>query len=155
MATEMNAVTAGFLSVSFVAVPQIAVAQELVPLRETLAESALTYGTVRCAGLYTALLEWMGEATVGVDAAQQTKNNIEFLLLSSVLIAQEVTSSDSIDQIVDYTMRDARNVADLYLLRFERNYAAVGQAWGDDSLTNDDLQVCKQITEGLQTAELE
>jgi len=44
-------------------------------------------------------------------------------------------------------VRDALNIASFYQSRMERNYAATGQGFGEDSLIDGDLDLCRLIIE--------
>lgn len=136
-----------FCFVSFLfAMPVLA--QEMKPLSELVDSAAISYPPARCAGLYQAVMEWTGEDRMGAEVWSRTNSSRESLIFYSVLLGQS-KSGRNIEDEVDIVIRDVRNIADLYLARMERNYAAGGQAFGEDRLIIKDLSTCKSIAEAM------
>lgn len=122
-------------------------AQELRPLREVFESSANPYKYSRCAGFYLSMLEWMGEERMGAEMTQQTKASYTSLAILALTTMESDGVGTDYDHLLEIFQRDARNIADLYLNRFERNYATVGQAFGEDTLVLDDLDLCSNIVQ--------
>ena len=131
------------------AVPYIVCAGEMRPLAEVVANAAAPYAPARCAGLYQAMMEGIGFDRMGDDNWKTMDNNRESLIMFSAWIAQNASGGTIVHQ-TEITVRDVRNVADLYLARMEANYASGGQALGEDNVIQNDLIYCKSITETLQ-----
>lgn len=121
-------------------------AQGMDPLPEVFEQAAAAYAPARCGALYQATMEWAGRDRLGEETWQQTDATRELMILVSAQIAQSVGGGTLDDQIPN-TLRDVRNIADLYLTRFEANYAASGQAFGADQLVQQDLSFCRTLTE--------
>lgn len=123
------------------------VAQEMLPLTELVDTSAEPYAMARCGGMYQALMEWSGEARLGAETWAAMDSTRELFIYTASLIHQESTGS-SIESAVEATLRDVRNIADLYIARMESNYALNGQAIMQDSVINSDLQFCRSLVDG-------
>ena len=94
-------------------------AQSLTPLPEMpIANMEKTYAFVRCAAFYQATTEWVGSDRLGQSTFARIEENIKNLLAFAILIRKE-GSSDSIEHTRTIALRDTRNIADLYLRRFE------------------------------------
>jgi hypothetical protein len=121
-------------------------AQEMRPLSEVLETAAAPYPSTRCAGWYQALMEWAGkerfddETWATMDAARQS------VFLHSVLIFNK-ESGNMIETDVELIAQNARSVADLYLARMKSNYAAQGEAYGQDELIKGDMFLCQIVAE--------
>ena len=120
---------------------------DLIPLGDVLATSALPYAPTRCAGLYQALLEWAGEVRLGADSYAALDQARLSLISLAALAVRESGGTGSAEHIIEIVVRDTRNIADLYLSRFEANYAAQGEAFGTDDDLKNDLVLCKEIAE--------
>jgi len=121
-------------------------AKELRPLDELAGSAAPPYPLTRCGALYQAVLEWAGEQRLGPDTWATTDTLREQFLTIAILMAS-TNGQGPVEQVAPTVARDARNIADLYLERFEKNYAAEGQAFGTDPLVQSDLSLCKEIAE--------
>ncbi len=106
-----------------------------------------TYPLVRCGGFYLSMLEWAGEDVVGPEQSQIVKLTAYNLIHAAASMRAERSETTAQHQ-VDLALRDVRNISDLYLQRYQDNYAAVGQAWGADALWKDDQAVCSILTSG-------
>lgn len=124
-------------------------AQEMRPLADIAREVAEPYPPARCAGLYLGLMEWAGRDRMGEDVWAAMDASRETMILVSALIAQNIAGG-AIEPHVENTVRDVRNVANLYLSRMEQNYAVGGQALGNDTLIMDDMTFCKSLVEAMQ-----
>jgi hypothetical protein len=137
-------IRASFCSLLLSLSPTSILAQEMRPLTEVAPNSARGYEFVRCGGLYQAVMEWAGRDRLGEDTWNQYDSARTALLLVGVLIYVDngVGNPDSASQIV---ARDARNIANLYLARFEANYARQGEMLGGDDLVKSDLVSCREV----------
>lgn len=122
-------------------------AQEMRPLDQLLGNTANPYPFQRCAGLYQALMEWVGQDRMGEATFRQTETGMKSLLAAAILISIEDGIGGGTENATQVTLRDTRNIADLYNARFKQNYAVTGQAFGEDILIQSDLLLCKDITE--------
>jgi len=137
-----------YSTVIFWTVPYVACADEMRPLAEVGVNAAATYPSARCAGLYQAMMEWIGFDRMGEETWKTTDANRKNLILFSAAVAQDA-SGGTIEGSIEITLRDVRNIADLYLAKMEANYATIGQAFGEDAVISSDLTLCKTITETL------
>ena len=135
-------------SASLVALGAPATSQDMRPLAEVAENAAAPYAPARCAGLYQAMMEWIGIDRMGDEAWATMDTARENLIMFSAWIAQDA-SGGTIEHQVELAVRDVRNVADLYLARMEANYASGGQAFGEDDVIQGDLILCRSITETL------
>lgn len=117
-------------------------AQQFQPLDNIQEQVAPAYIPTRCGGLYQAFMEWGGEARLGSDLWRQSDEIRGNFILVAVLMAQE-DQGRSTEDVANSVVRDVRNIADIYLERFERNYAVTGQAMAEDTLIVSDLQYCR------------
>lgn len=123
--------------------------QDMRPLAEVAVNAAAPYATARCAGLFQALMEWIGIDRMGDETWETMDTARESLIMFSALIAQDA-SGGTTELRVELAVRDVRNIADLYLARMEANYASGGQAFGEDDVIQGDLTLCNSIAETLQ-----
>lgn len=142
-------VKTALFSASLVALAAPATSQDMRPLAEVALNAAAPYAPARCAGLYQAMMEWIGNDRMGDEAWTTMDTARENLIMFSAWIAQDA-SGGTIEHQVELAVRDVRNIADLYLARMEANYASGGQAFGEDDVIQGDLPLCKSITETLQ-----
>ena len=124
-------------------------AQGLRPLAEAVETAAHPYGPARCAGLYQAVMEWVGHDRMGAQAWATADTSRETMILFSAVIAQSI-GGGTFEAQLENTVRGVRNIADLYLARMEQNYASSGHAFGEDALIQADLMFCKSAVEALQ-----
>ena len=80
-----------------------------------------------------------------MDSARQSA------ILFSAIVAHDVSGGE-LEGHVLATVRDARNIADLYLSRFEENYALSGQAFEGDAVVTQDMQYCSELTTQINAA---
>lgn len=123
----------------------VARAEGLQPLTEVVEHAAKPYPHARCAALHQAMMEWIGKNRMGDDLWETSDTFRQQQILESVVIYQQ-ESGGTMEETVEVVVRDVRNIADLYLKRMEANYAAVGQAFGDDKLITGDLEFCQAIS---------
>lgn len=123
-------------------------AQEMRPLADLVESAAPPYPTARCGALYQAMMEWTGSERMGPEMWQSTNTMRENMILASAVVAAAATGV-SVDSQVTTTLRDVRNIADLYIERMERNYAVSGQPFFSDQLITEDLDLCRRIVENL------
>jgi hypothetical protein len=133
----------------FWAAPYVACADEMRPLAEVAVNAAAPYAPARCAGLYQAMMEWIGIDRMGDETWETIDTARVNTIMLSALTAQN-TNGGTLEHQAELTARDVRNIADLYLARMEANYATGGQAFGEDDVIQSDLTLCKSLTETLQ-----
>ena len=109
----------------------------------------VTYPLVRCAAFNQASLEWAGSNRLGSYTVEIADQAIKTLVSVAVLIRME-RSDGTVDAETQIALRDTRNIADLYLERFEATYARVGQAWEGDPVWVSDLETCAALVATLQ-----
>jgi hypothetical protein len=126
--------------------------QEMRPLSEILETAAAPYPSTRCAGWYQALMEWGGKERLGDETWITTDTARRSVFLHSVLIFNQ-ESGNTMETDVELVAQSARSIADLYLARMKSNYAAQGEAYGQDELIKSDMFVC-QIVAQLALAEV-
>jgi len=120
----------------------------MTPLRDAAREAEPSYLFVRCAAVYQSGAEWTGKKRLGEDGWNRVSGAVEMMVTAATILRAEKMSGDE-DHIMEVTLRDIRDIADLYLERFEANYAATGQAWGDDAVYKDDLSLCSSVAKQL------
>ena len=125
-----------------------AVAQEMRPLNEAVHTAARDYGFIRCSGLFQAQLDWIGTDRAGQGMTNSFTRALEAFWVLALAIRVD-DGMGSFEQVAGPTNRDIANVRDLYIARFERNYAIVGQAFGQDALVSADMEYCAVL--GRQT----
>ena len=124
-----------------------ALAQEMRPLNQVIRVTAKSYPYIRCAGFYQAMMEWAGKEKMGGQLFSKIDKVRTNLILTAVATNMSDGLGGGVENSISVTTRDVRNVAKLYISRFERNFAAVGQAWGEDKLVLSDVSSCKKIAE--------
>ncbi len=93
-------------------------------------------------------MEWGGETRLGSELWRQTDELRSNFIVIAGLIAQQ-TQGGTIEDVINGIVRDVRNVADIYLDRFETNYAISGQAIDGDEIVTSDLDYCRMAAEVL------
>jgi len=140
MVKAIAILAAGFLT----AFP--AASQDLKPLRDTISSSGPVYTATRCAALYMAIGQWVGPERMGDESWQKVTSTWSWFLEAAVHAGQP-DSGSTIKNYTDIVVRDAFNIVSLYQSRMEQNYAATGQGFGEDSLIDSDLDLCKFLIE--------
>lgn len=123
-------------------------AQQFQRLEAIQEDVALPYIPTRCAALYQAIMEWSGETRLGNELWHQTDEIRSNFIVIAALAAQQ-SQGGSVEQVTNGIVRDVRNIADIYLDRFEGNYAASGQAFDGDLVIRSDLDYCRVVAEAL------
>lgn len=123
---------------------KIAPAQEMPPLANVFETAAPIYPYVRCAGLYQAVMEWAGSDRMGAETWKNTETARTNCISAGVIIGMQ-DGLGPINQATAIVARDTRNVANLYIKRFEANFAREGHAWGKDPIFQSDLEFCKSV----------
>ena len=122
-------------------------AEPLTPLLQVMeGDPEITYPFLRCAGFYQASTEWTGKDRAGPDIVAAIDQNIKNLLYVSILLRLKKSGGNP-NEVSRVVLRDTRNIANLYLRRFENNYAETGHAWGKDELWLSDMEACKIVAE--------
>ena len=124
----------------------VAQAQEMRPLGEILETAAAPYPSTRCARWYQALMEWTGKERFGDEVWMTVDTARRSVFLHSVLIFNQ-ESGNTMETDVELVAESASNIADLYLARMRSNYAAQGEAYGQDELIKSDMFVCQIVAE--------
>ncbi len=120
-------------------------AQGLQPLTLEMEDNAdLPYVLHRCGGLYLSTLEWVGEDRMGTEQTQAYKN-LGLLFIASATDAQGDDDDGTAQQQVLERMRE---MADLYLYRYQTLFTASGLDITEDGLWNSDLETCAVIANG-------
>jgi hypothetical protein len=127
-------------------------AQEMRPLSEVIDSAAAPYPASRCAGFYQALMEWTGENRLDAETWASFDAARTNLILLAFALSLDNGMPGNDEQVLDVVVRDVRNIADLYLARFERNYAAGGEAFGADQSVREDMTLCRAIAESSMGA---
>lgn len=125
-----------------------AAAQQFQRLENIQERVAPSYIPTRCAALHQAIMEWGGETRLGSELWRQTDELRSNFIVVAALLAQQ-SQGGTIEQVINSIVRDVRNISDIYLDRFERNYAVTGQALDGDEVITSDLQYCRFAAEVL------
>lgn len=126
-----------------------ALAQELRPLDDLIEDAAPGYAPTRCAGLYQAVMEWAGAERLGEEMWNQTDTSREGMMLLAARINHSLSGGTLLEQ-TELVVRDVRNIADIYLGRFESNYAREGQGFGGDTVVMSDLSFCGELAGSIR-----
>ncbi len=105
-----------------------------------------SYMLVRCASLFASMLMYIGEERMGSERYLTTKQNGDRLMKLATAVRIKKSGPGASDGV----LRDVSNVADIYLERMNKNYAANGKAFGEDPLILSDLKTCKVVSESFQ-----
>lgn len=118
-------------------------ANDLRPLVD-LPDAEQSYRFVRCAGLWSAILTWTGSDVAGEHVTRATEESVGTLNLAALLHRFKSSGAD-VDLLTAHILRDGANISDLYLKKFEANYASMGEAFGSDPLVHSDLAACQIV----------
>lgn len=129
------------------AVKSSAYAQDFQPLQDVFLEAASPYAPTRCGALYQVMMEWIGIDRMGNETWQSTDQIRRNMIITATMIGQE-ESGGTLEEQVASVLRNVRNIADIYLSRFEKNYAMSGNAFSGDALIEADLDFCELVSEG-------
>ena len=133
------------------AIPNASFAQELRTIRQLENSSAKSYPFLRCGALNQAILERIGKKKLGEQSFKQFDEvRTTFFLVAAVIIQDEM--GISIEQVGEITSRDGRNIANIYEVRMNNNFAQSGQAFGEDPVMQDDISYCKSLYEQIAAA---
>jgi hypothetical protein len=117
-------------------------------LRRPADQQEPSYLLVRCAGLYEAMMGYMG-SSVGQDVTENIKATVISLSFNAMRVRHRKRGGKVEDHLVE-VVRDRGLVAVTYNKRMHENYAASGQAFVDDALISGDLKICKAIAEDIK-----
>jgi len=126
--------------------PTVSAAQEMQPLSEIFDTAAAPYPSTRCAGWYQALMEWGSKERLGNEAWGTTDRARQSLMIFATAQFNQ-TSGNTFEADAKFVVRDVRNIADLYLARMQKNYAAQGEAFGQDAMIQGDMLICGRLAE--------
>ena len=105
------------------------------------------YFADRCAGAYLAVVNWAGEQRLGAEAYNNTLAVVQaYIVLSISGRVQQRSATDS--EASQAVMRDVKNIAEIYVTRFESNYALRGDSMVGDALVENDLALCGRALDG-------
>lgn len=121
---------------------------EMRPLSDAVEEAATPYAFTRCAALNLSLMEWTGSERMGEATWGAMEQNFQVLAIGAAMLAQS-EAGGSLDAHASNTTRQIRRIADLYLDRFDSNYALSGQAFAEDLVVNSDLSFCRELVEAF------
>ena len=109
-----------------------------------------SYPLVRCAAFYLANIEWAGQA-LDEDVFEESKTLMGDLLLASVLVRSKRAGAESegLEHLAQTANADTRQIADLYLENYRRNYAATGTAWQGNTVWESDAVTCRELAENV------
>ncbi len=98
---------------------------------------------VRCAGLYYSVYLYGGEVQLGRDMVVDLETRVNQLMrMATILrIDRGIDPNDAGPQIMQETSR----IADLYIERYHRNYAARGLPFTPDPVWDSDMEVCREV----------
>jgi hypothetical protein len=129
-----------------------AAAQDLLPLEQLLKrpkdQIEASYPFVRCAAYYKSTVEYIGPQNLSKEVVENSHMAISLNAFAAARIRSSTrggTANDYVDQVVG----DVNQIVSAYHARMRRNYAASGQAFGDDALITGDANICKSLTETL------
>lgn len=126
----------------FFLVPAHASAQELKPLKQAIIDGGEeTYPLVRCAGLFLSVLERAGEERLGKETAEKTEQFVENVMSLAITMREPALGKFAQDSVV----KDVQTITIAYMERYSRNYALVGEAFGQDAMWSADRDLCVQL----------
>ena len=123
-------------------------AQQMQPLPDIVEHVARPYPYERCAVLYQSMMEWAGIDRLGAETWERAESARRSQILHASILSHEV-SGGTLEEQVSNVLRRVRHIADLYLTRFESNYAVGGQAFADDRVVTGDLEFCQVLSSQL------
>lgn len=122
-------------------------AQDLKPLDEVLAQPddriVVSYVYVRCAAMYEAVADRMGDARMGKDQAQAVNAAIRDLVKAA--LAHQKTAP-TLAQAAPILKREKDQIIAVYKARMDANYASTGQAFAEDATMKGDMKTCNAVT---------
>ena len=95
------------------------------------------------------MMEWIGEERMGLQTWNTTDTMREALILAAITVSTQ-NSGGTVNDWIEPTIRDVRNIANIYHDRLKTNYAIGGQAFGNDELVQSDLNRCSTVVKGLR-----
>lgn len=144
----MNGLTAILVATLASSAAQSSRAGEMQPLFDVVAEAATPYGLTRCAALYLSVMEWAGSERMGEENWSAAVQAYETFALSAAVVAHNESGGD-LEAHGANIVRQVRTIANLYLERFETNYAVSGQAFAEDLIVASDLTFCQSLAERI------
>lgn len=123
-------------------------AQEFQRLQDVADQAFPAYLPTRCAALNQAIMEYAGEERMGSELFRQSDEVRSNFIVIAVLVSQNIQGG-TVAEWTEQVVYNVRIIANIYWDRFERNYAASGQAFGQDALVASDLEVCRGAAEEL------
>ena len=137
-----GAASAAALSTCLMASP--ALAGDLSPLPEALRQGADEhYMLVRCAGLYHSVLLYGGEAQLGPERTKDLEARINLLMQMAAALRMQLGIDP--DAAGTQIMQETSRIADLYVERYHRNYAARGLPFTPDPVWDADMETCREV----------
>lgn len=96
---------------------------------------------VQCAGLYLSVAEWAGETRMGPTETAKIKEIILALMASAAELRYESLGEETRQSV----LKDTRGFADVYIERYQSNYAKSGAAFLDDEAYQQAKAKCDEL----------
>ena len=126
-----------------------ATSQNFEPIRDLSTDVARPYVSVRCGGLYHAIMERTGAERMGSDAWKASDEARNAMLLMGLLAKTEEQPNRPAEEFIPSLQKETLNIADIYLARMDHNYSLTGHAYGTDSLMKSDIEDCGLIVQTI------
>ena len=101
------------------------------------------YMLVRCAGLDYSVYLYGGEAQLGAQRVADLETRINLLMRTAAILRTE--RGIALDEAGPQIMQETSRIADLYVERYHRNYAARGLPFTPDTVWDADMAVCREV----------
>ena len=119
-------------------------AEDLIPLPDALRAGAdQQYMLVRCAGLYYSVYLYGGEAQLGSEMIADLETRINALIRMAAYL--RVERGMDREAAGPQVMQETSRIADLYIERYHRNYAARGLPFTPDPVWDADMEICREV----------
>ena len=137
------------LTFAMIAIGTQAISQGFNPIRDLDSDVAKPYVSVRCGGLYHAIMERTGAERMGPDAWNASDEARNAMLLMGLMIKTEEQPNRPVEELIPSLQKETLNIADIYLARMDNNYSLTGHAYGTDSLIQSDIEDCGLIVQNI------
>jgi len=94
------------------------------------------------------MLDYIGTEKLSAEAVASSQKASALNAFAATKIRASNRGGSPKDYI-DQVMADVFRIVSIYDARMRNNYAASGQAFGDDPLITSDAMICKELTETL------
>ena len=121
-------------------------ASDMISLQEEVDDNGRgdEFALIRCAAFYLSVFNYTGEENLPAETAAQTKTTVERLLNSATEL-REASAEPSDTTIV----QDILAASDKYLMRYQMNYDASGDAFSTDPLWISDADTCSLVRDAV------